>query len=117
MKVIAKEINEKKLNIIAIKAIFIRANMADPSPPLGTVLGNLGVNTVLFCTAFNSLTKTLPNYFLLKVKIMIFENKTTSFEVDLPSTGYILSLLKIEKILKVLIAGKIQDKIIYCISL
>lgn len=31
------------------KKIFIRAQSADPSPPLGTVLGNLGVQTSNFC--------------------------------------------------------------------
>jgi len=82
-----------------LKTLYIRANSADPSPPLGTVLGNLGVNTTLFCTNFNLFTKTLPVYLVLKVSISIFENKSTSFIIDLPSIGYILSLLKFEHII------------------
>jgi len=100
-----------------IKKVFIRAQSADPSPPLGTVLGNLGVNTVSFCTTFNLATKTIPTYFLLKVTINIFENKTTSFLVNLPSTGYFLGLLKIDVTRKVRIADKIQDKIVSCIKI
>jgi ribosomal protein L11 len=40
-----------------IKKIFIRAASADPSPPLGTVLGNLGVQTTLFCILLTYLQK------------------------------------------------------------
>jgi len=31
--------------------------MADAVPPLGTVLGNLGINAVKFCKDFNDLLK------------------------------------------------------------
>jgi ribosomal protein L11 len=100
-----------------IKKIFIRAQSADPSPPLGTVLGNLGVQTVSFCNSFNLFTKLLPIYFLVKTTILIFDNKSTSFSIDLPSTGYFLSLLKFEKIVKIRVFDKIVDKNILCIKL
>ena len=38
-------------------SIYLRAQMAESGPPLGTVLGNLGVNTVKFCKEFNDFTK------------------------------------------------------------
>jgi len=100
-----------------IKKIFIRAQSADPSPPLGTVLGNLGVQTTGFCNSFNLFTKTLPVYFLLKTTIHIFDNKSTTFTVDLPSVGYFLSLLKFEKLVKIKIFDKYQEKNIFCIKL
>jgi ribosomal protein L11 len=100
-----------------IKKIFIRAQSADPSPPLGTVLGNLGVTTSNFCTSFNLFTKQLPLYFLLKVTISIFENKSTSFTVDLPSTGYFLTLLKFDHVIKVRVFDRLHDKTIQCIKL
>jgi len=84
-----------------IKKITIRAQGADPAPPLGTVLGNLGVNTVSFCTAFNLFTKNIPTYFLLKTTIFIYDNRSTSFTIKAPSTGYFLSLLRFEKLLKI----------------
>jgi large subunit ribosomal protein L11 len=80
-----------------LKRILIISQKADPSPPLGTVLGNLGVNTTAFCKEFNSFTKELPDYFLLKVFIKIYDNRSIKFSVKLPTTGYILNLLKIEQ--------------------
>jgi large subunit ribosomal protein L11 len=100
-----------------IKTIYIYSQGADPSPPLGTVLGNLGVNTSVFCTNFNQFTKNIPNYFLLKVKINIFDNRSTSFSIDLPSTGYILSLLKFDRTIKIRVNDRIQDQIISCVLL
>ena len=71
--------------------------MAESGPPLGTILGNLGINTVKFCKEFNDFTKELPTYFLLKVKIKILEDKSFNFNVALPSTGSIIGLLKFER--------------------
>ena len=100
-----------------LKNLYIISQSADPSPPLGTILGNLGVNTVSFCTAFNLYTKTIPTYFLLKVKISIYENRSTSFIIDAPSTGNLLSLLKFEKLLKIQIHDRVQTKTFLCIKL
>lgn len=80
--------------------IYIRANSAKSGPPLGTTLGNIGVNTMKFCKEFNDFTKDLPNYFLLKVTILVTENKSFTFSVDLPPIGFIISLLKKEEIFK-----------------
>jgi len=80
-------------HIITLK---IFANGAESTPPLGTVLGNLGVNAVKFCKEFNEFTSELPGYFQLNVKIYIYEAKNFTFEVELPSIGFLISLLKIE---------------------
>jgi|ERR1700722_3151813 len=76
--------------------IIIRAKSAESGPPLGTVLGNLGVNTVKFVKEFNEFTNDLPEYFKINVKIFIFKGNTFSFNVEAPTTGYILSLLRKE---------------------
>ena len=80
--------------------IFLRAQSVESGPPLGTILGNLGVNTVKFCKDFNDFTKELPNYFSVRVTINIFEDRSFNFYVEAPSTGFILSLLKFERIVK-----------------
>lgn len=84
---------------------------------MGTVLGNLGVNTVVFCTGFNLLTKNIPTYFLLRTTIFIYDNRSARFTIALPSTGYFLSLLKFEKLLKIWVIDRFHEKLIPCIKL
>jgi large subunit ribosomal protein L11 len=85
---------KKKIHYINIG---VNAQMAEAGPPLGTVLGNLGVNTVKFCKEFNEFTNDVPNYLKLRVQISIMENKSYSFVVREPSVGYIISLSKVER--------------------
>jgi large subunit ribosomal protein L11 len=80
--------------------LYIRAGQAESGPPLGTILGNIGVQTVKFCKEFNDFTKELPIYFLLKVKIVITETKNFTFTIEQPSIGFIISLLKKEEKIK-----------------
>jgi len=80
--------------------LYIRAKGAESGPPLGTTLGNIGVNTIKFCKEFNDYTQDLPDYFLLKVNITVNENRSFVFSVSLPSIGFLISLLKKEEILK-----------------
>jgi len=80
--------------------LYIRAGQAESGPPLGTILGNIGVQTVKFCKEFNDFTKDLPTYFLVKVNILITENKSFTFNVEQPSIGFIISLLKKEEKIK-----------------
>src|ERR1051325_609941 len=83
-----------------ILTIYIKAGQADSGPPLGTVLGNIGVQSIRFCKEFNDYTKELPSYFTLKVRINIMENKNFTFNVEKPSIGTIISLLKKEEKIK-----------------
>jgi large subunit ribosomal protein L11 len=80
--------------------LFIRVNKAESGPPLGTVLGNLGLNSVKFCKEFNEFTKDLPYYFVIKTRVLVYENRTYSFFISEPSTSYLLNCLKIKKVLK-----------------
>lgn len=109
--------SDNKHLIKHIKKIYLRAQSADPAPPLGTVLGNLGVNTNTFCTSFNLYTKNLSSYFSLKVIIYIFENRTATFIVNLPSIGFILNLLKFNKVIKVRVYDRVHEKTVSCVKL
>jgi len=74
--------------------LYIFAQSAESGPPLGTVLGNLGINAVKFCKEFNEITADLPNYFKLSVEINYYENNSYDIFIGDPSIGYIISLLK-----------------------
>lgn len=105
------------INAKYILNMKIFANNAEAGPPLGTVLGNLGVNTSKFCKEFNDFTKTLPTYFQLIVRISIFENRSFSFLVFLPSTGFLISLLKFNKLLLRRKGNFLEKKTYNCIKL
>jgi large subunit ribosomal protein L11 len=105
------------LDITHIKKCFIMSNNAEPSPPLGTILGNLGVNTIKFCEEFNKVTKNLPLYFLLKTQIFIYENRSFTFKLKCSSTCFFLNLLKFEKTIKIRIHDRFHEKVINCILL
>jgi large subunit ribosomal protein L11 len=105
------------LKIIHIKRCFLLAGLAEPAPPLGTILGNLGVNTIKFCEEFNNITSKLPSYFFVKVIIYIYENRSFSFKIKIPSLGFFLNLLKFEKKIKIKYFDRYHDKIIMCIKL
>lgn len=97
--------------------IFLKSQSAESGPPLGTILGNLGVSAANFCKEFNNYTSGLPPYFNLKVKIYVYENRSFSFEIFPPSTGSILKLLKFNKKIKVKSFDRQLDKEIACIRL
>jgi large subunit ribosomal protein L11 len=80
--------------------IYIRSKSAEAVPPLGTTLGNIGVNALKFCKEFNEFTQDLPNYFLLRVEILVTENKSYTFTVSLPPIGFLIYMLKKEEIIK-----------------
>jgi ribosomal protein L11 len=78
-------------------SIFLRSNKVESGPPLSTILGNFGVNTVKFVKDFNDYTKDLPDYFLLVVDITIYNDKTYSFDILNPSISFLLRLISFEK--------------------
>jgi ribosomal protein L11 len=50
------------LSVKNVIFLFVRSQMADAGPPLGTVLGNLGINAIKFC---KDLMNLLKNYLLI----------------------------------------------------
>jgi len=102
-------------NIIKF-SMFLRAKNVDSGPPLSTILGNYGVNTVAFCKEFNEITKELPNYFLLEVIIIINSDRTFNFSVKEPTVAFLLKLvMKKREIFKMGSGGLKVDyiKVIY----
>ena len=97
--------------------MYLYSNKAELSLSLGTILGNLGLNFSKFTVDFNFFTKNLPDYFCVKVNIIVNADRTIKFSVDKPSISFLLNLLKIEKVIKPLKSGKFSDILTYYIGL
>jgi len=83
--------------ILKTFSIFLRSNKVEAGPPLSTILGNFGINTVKFVKDFNDYTKDLPDYFLLIVYVTIFNDKTYSFNFNKPNISLLLRLMSFDK--------------------
>lgn len=89
--------SETTLEVLHELTIYIRSQSAEATPPLGTVLGNLGVNSIKFCKEFNEFTQDLAPYITLGVSITVMENRSYSFLIIRgPTMGQLLSFLRYE---------------------
>lgn len=66
-----KKEKEENFNSLKFLSFYLKAGTATVSPPLSSVLGNLGLNTSNFCKEFNKLTEDLTDYILLKVYLKV----------------------------------------------
>ena len=75
----------------------LKAGQANPAPPVGSTLGQYGVNMMDFINPFNEQTKDLQGA-ELTVHIVIYEDKTMKFRfVGTPTDDRIRAALKIDK--------------------
>jgi len=88
---------EIEVEVKKILTIYLLSQKAENVPPLGTILGNLGVNSIKFCSEFNEFTKELPDYITCSVTIFVYENKSFSFKIYFPPMGSVINLVKFEK--------------------
>lgn len=87
--------NGKK--VVANLKLKIKAGQASAGPPVGSTLGQYGVNMMDFINPFNDQTREL-NGQDLTVHIAIYEDKTMSFRyVGQPTDDLIRNKLSIEK--------------------
>ncbi|GAA8796956.1 50S ribosomal protein L11 [Helicobacter pylori] len=61
----------------------IPAGKANPSPPVGSALGQRGVNIMEFCKAFNERTKDMGS-FNIPVIITVYQDKSFTFITKKP---------------------------------
>ncbi len=77
--------------------IKIRAGQANAAPPVGSTLGQYGVNMMDFINPFNEQTKSRMGE-MVTVHITIYEDRTMTWRVvGAPSDDLIREALKIEK--------------------
>ena len=77
---------------------LIQAGGANPSPPVGPALGQVGVNIMDFCNAFNNETQEAEKGIPLPVVINVYEDKSFDFVVKTPPAAVLIKkILGIEK--------------------
>jgi large subunit ribosomal protein L11 len=67
----------------------VPAGKANPAPPVGTVLGPVGINLQEFCTRYNDATKDKMGD-ILPVEITVYEDRTFDFVVKTPPAAFLI---------------------------
>ncbi len=75
--------------ITAIKKLQLAAGHATPAPPVGTNLGQFGINLGEFCSKFNDATKVQEGD-IIPVEITIYEDRTFSLVFKTPPASDLL---------------------------
>ena len=67
----------------------IPAWKASPAPPVGTVLGPVGINLQEFCTKYNDATRDKMGD-ILPVEISVYEDRSFDFVIKTPPAAFLL---------------------------
>ena len=81
---------KKKNKIENVVRWQIPAGQANPSPPVGPALGQVGLNIMEFCNAFNAKTADAEPGILIPVVINVYSNKTFTFVTKTPPASTLL---------------------------
>jgi len=68
----------------------VKAQEANPSPPVGPALGQRGVNIMEFCKAFNAQTQNLEKGLPVPVVITVYTDRSFTFIVKTPPAAVLL---------------------------
>ncbi|MBM23841.1 MAG: 50S ribosomal protein L11 [Gammaproteobacteria bacterium] len=79
-----------KNKIENVVRLQIPAGQANPSPPVGPALGQVGLNIMEFCNAFNAKTADSEPGILIPVVINVYSNKTFTFVTKTPPASTLL---------------------------
>lgn len=78
---------KKLVNVLKLQ---IPAGGANPSPPVGPALGQVGLNIMDFCNAFNNETKDAEKGVPLPVVINVYEDKSFDFVIKTPPAAVLI---------------------------
>ena len=68
----------------------VPAGAANPSPPIGPALGQLGVNIMEFCKAFNAATSDLEKNMPIPTVITVYADRSFSFVTKTPPATFLI---------------------------
>jgi large subunit ribosomal protein L11 len=78
-----------KKKILAIVKLQIKAAQATPAPPVGTALGQHGVNIMEFCRQYNEATQQQAGQ-VIPVELTIYEDRSFSFVTKQPPAAELI---------------------------
>lgn len=76
--------------VTAYIKLQVKAQEANPSPPVGPALGQHGVNIMEFCKAFNAQTQSYDKGLPLPVIITVYSDKSFTFIIKTPPASFLL---------------------------
>ena len=68
----------------------VKAQEANPSPPVGPALGQHGVNIMEFCKAFNAQTQSIEKGLPIPVVITVYADRSFTFVTKTPPASVLL---------------------------
>jgi len=87
----------KKKKVLAAVKLQIRAGQATPAPPVGTALGQHGVNIMDFCKQYNDATQQFAGQ-VIPVQMTIYEDRSFTFVTKQPPAAELIkSAIALEK--------------------
>jgi large subunit ribosomal protein L11 len=78
-----------KKKVMAVVTLQIRAGQATPAPPVGTALGQHGVNIMEFCKQYNDATQQMGGQVIPAV-LTIYEDRSFSFILKQPPAAELI---------------------------
>jgi large subunit ribosomal protein L11 len=75
--------------VLANVKLQIRAGQATPAPPVGTALGQHGVNIMEFCKQYNDATQSM-NGQVIPVELTIYEDRSFAFVTKQPPAAELI---------------------------
>jgi large subunit ribosomal protein L11 len=78
-----------KKKVIAVVKLQIRAGQATPAPPVGTALGQHGVNIMDFCRQYNEATQQSAGQ-VIPVELTIYDDRSFTFVTKQPPAAELI---------------------------
>ena len=82
-------VGTRRKKVLALVKLQLRAGQATPAPPVGTALGQHGVNIMEFCKAYNEATQHQMGQ-VIPVELTIYEDRTFTFITKQPPAAELL---------------------------
>ncbi len=78
-----------KKKVLALVKLQIKAGAATPAPPVGTALGQHGVNIMDFCRQYNEATQQFAGQ-IIPAELTIYEDRSFSFVTKQPPAAELI---------------------------